>query len=98
MYAERSVQQTYVVGATAIGICSNSPTRCSLTLTAHGGDIYVSHNRQVTVGHGLLIPSGQYATTLERRIQGEWVSESLYAIASAGGATLTVLEGHCGES
>jgi len=69
-----------------------SPKRRSLTITAIGGNVFLSNKSDVTVTSGLKITDGQVATLLCSCHCGQFVCEQLFGIASAA-CVITVIEG-----
>ena len=86
-------ESDYTIGAAAVAIGANvNGLRISVVLSNTGGtDFAVSFKRSVTATTGILIPAkGNYR--LDWYYDGDLVQRQLYAISSAGGGTLHVLE------
>lgn len=76
--------------AQAIG---GAPGRRSLTLTAVGGNIFISNRPDVSVTTGLKITDGQVATLLCACHVGGFVCENIFAIGSGASQRLNFIEG-----
>jgi len=87
-------ESDYTVGAAAVSLGSKpSGVRVGILLSNTGGtDFAVSFNPAVTITTGILIPKAAPPFRLDWYYDGDLVQRPLYAISSAGGGTLHMLE------
>lgn len=82
-----------VSNATPTKICSPAPDRTALLFSVQGGDVYISPDPNVAVGHGLHLVDGQPPVEVCACHQGDWVSRDLWALASANNTPVYIIEG-----
>lgn len=92
-FVTQPIESDYTIGAAAVAIGSApGGVRCGLLLSNTGStNISLSFQAGVTIVTGiLLLPGGTYVS--DWYYDGDLVSRQLYAISSAAGGTLHMLE------
>ena len=84
---------TVIVGTAVAKLLSPSPDRTAIRISVKGGDVYISPDPNVAVGHGLRIVDGQHSEEVCACHQGDWVGRDLWAIASAASTAVYIIEG-----
>jgi len=87
-------ESDYTIGTLAAALGSGfGGQRVGVLLSNTGAtDFAISFNRNVTITTGILIPKGAQPFRLDWYYDGDLVSRPLFAISSAAGGTLHMLE------
>lgn len=84
---------TSAVGVTVTKICPIRPNRVGLTVTNMGATtIYLSPENDVSATKGIILPGGGTTITFRWDIDMHLVASDFYALSSAAGGLIYVLE------
>lgn len=92
-YATRHIQRNFTVGTTAQRILTHNPKRWAILWgNASAGTIFVSPDPAIVFGRGMALTAAMQAPFWNVTLHGDVVTEEIWAVGSAAGILLSLLE------